>query len=448
METSLAHPVSLSPPQPLEPPVLSDDPSYDTVVLNRKATVASHGGPSHRIYSHSPTEMHLAQGIQLPAIRSMISFPSHCHHGTLDVRPNFEHAANTGSTSNSGQGLERSSQSNGCARVASTTVTEPTFATLLTAGHDMKTVLKAMDQELSPEDVIGFFRADLARPPMPEEPVPNLNYKPRPSPMTGKPPANAQHSKKETERRAQHKYYLDLSEAKIPDYFLKLCGWDEPKDSGAKRTLRTKSSVLQAGCLYIWFLSDPVLRCLKNLLHANYSLKEEVQRLKNETDRLRAQRQETKAQIKAEHTNAADGKRPLKSPSSLLPESHCSPSSAAPSLGGLTVLEESSVSPDPATSLSLPSDCSTSGQPKSVKRRGSLFPSRGEHGPASQSKKRKTVGHFIGKQDGAVSLTFGHDIQESLPDMDIVRDQNKDELTPTQMYRRKLPPSFKQVFVA
>jgi hypothetical protein len=441
--------VALSPPQPLEPPVLSDDTRYDTVLLNRKMTSASHEGPLRGMYPHYPTEMLPEQGIQLPAIRSMVSLLPRRHHETLDVSPHF-HA---GSASNSGQGLERLPllrESNSCARVASTTSTEPTFAGLLAAGHDMKTVLEAMDQELSPEDVVGFFRVDLARPPMPEEPVPDPDYKPRPSTVTGKAPVDPRHSKKETERRAQHKYYLDLSETKIPDYFLKLCGWDEPQDSGTKRTPRTKSSVLQAGCLYMWFLSGPVLRCLKNLLHANHNLKEEVQRLKNENDSLRAQREssETNVQIKAEHTNVATGERPLKSPNLTLTESHCSPSPSAPSLSGLTVLDESSISVDPATHLSRPSGWSTSSQPKSVKRRGPSFVSHGERSPASSSKKRKTIGRFIDKQAGAVGLTFDHDVEDSLPGMDIVRDQTKDDLTPTQMYRRKLLPSFKQVLVA
>jgi hypothetical protein len=57
------------------------------------------------------------------------------------------------------------------------------------------------------------------------------------------------------------------------------------------------------------------------------------------------------------------------------------------------------------------------------------------------------VGRFIDKQAGAVRLTFDHGMEESLPDMDIVRDQNKDDLTPTQMYRCKFLPSFKQVLV-
>ena len=184
--------------------------------------------------------------------------------------------------------------------------------------------------------------------------------------------------------------------------------------------------------------------------NANHNLKEEVQRLKNENDSLRVQGEssETCAQIKAEHTNVASGERPLKSPSLTLTESHCSPSPSAPSLSGLTALDESSVSVDPTTLLSLPSNWSTSGQPKSVKRRGPSFISHGECSPASPSKKRKTVGHFIDKQAGAVKLTFDHDVEESLPDMDTVRDQNKDDLTPTQMYRRKLLPSFKQVLVA
>jgi hypothetical protein len=438
--------MALSPPQPLEPPVLPDDTRYDTVLLNRKTTSASHEGLLRRMYPQYPTEMLPEQGIQLPAIRSMVSFLPRCHHETLDVSPRFQYAANAGSASNSGQGLERLPllrESNSCARVASTTSTEPTFAALLAAGHDMRTVLEAMDQELSPEDVVGFFQVDLARPPMPEEPVPDPDYKPRPSTVTGKAPVDPRHSKKETERRAQHKYYLDLSETKIPDYFLKLCGWDEPKDSGTKRTPRTKSSVLQAGCLYMWFLSGPVLRCLKSLLHANHNLKEEVQRLKNENDSLRVQGEssETNPQIKDEHKN-------VKSPSLTLTESHCSPSPSAPSLNGLTVLDESSISVRPATHLSLPSDWSTSGQPKSTKRRGPSFISHGECSPASPSKKRKTVGRFIDKQAGAVRLTFDDDMEESLPDVDIVRAQNKDDLTPTQMYRRKLLPSFKQVLVA
>lgn len=397
------------------------------------------------MYPRYPNEMLPEQGIQLPAIRNLVSFLPHRHHGTLDMSPRFQYVADAGSASNPGQGLERLPllrESNDHAKVASTTATEPTFATLLTAGHDMRTVLEAMDQELSPEDVIGFFRVDLARPPMPEEPVPDPDYKPRLSTATGSAPGDARHSKKETERRAQHKYYLDLSETKIPDYFLKLCGWDEPKDSGIKRTPRTKSSVLQAGCLYMWFLSDPVLRCLKNLLRANHNLKEEVQRLKKENDRLHVQGEssETKAQIKTEHTNAAGGEQPLKSPSLTLTKSHCSPSTSAPGLSGLTVLDDSSFSVDPATHLPLPSDWSTSGQPKPVKRRSPSFTSRGEYSPTSQPKKRKAVGRFVDKQAGAVRLTFGHDMEESLPDMDIVRDQNKNDLTPTQIYRCKLLP--------
>jgi len=445
--------VALSPPQPLEPPVLLDDTRYDTVLLNRKTTSASHEGPLRRMYPHYPIEMLPEQGIRLPAIRSMVSILPHRHHEILDMSPHLQYAANAGFASNSGQGLERLPLlrgSNSCAKVASTTSPEPTFAALLAAGYDMRTVLKAMDQELSPEDVVGFFRVDLARPPMPEEPAPDPDYRPRPSTVTGKAPADPQHSRKETERRAQHKYYLDLSETKIPDYFLKLCGWDEPKDSGTKRTPRTKSSVLQAGCLYMWFLSGPVLRCLKNLLHANHNLKEEVQRLKNENDSLRVpgESSETKPQIKARNTNVASGERPLISPSLTLTESHCSPSPLAPSLSRLTVLDESSVSVDPATHPSLPSDCSTSGQPKSVKRRSPSFISHEERSPASPSKKRKTVGRFIDRQAGAVRLTCDHDTKESLSDMDIVRDQNKDDLTPTQMYRRKLLPSFKQALVA
>jgi hypothetical protein len=433
--------------------MLSDDTRYDIVLLNRKTTAASHGDPLRRMYPHYPTEMLPEQGIQLPAIRSMVPFLPQRHHGTLDVSPHFQYIANASSASNSGQGLERLPLlrgSTGRAGTASTTATEPTFATLLTAGHDMRTVLEAMDQELSPEDVIGFFRVALARPPMPDEPIPDPDYKPRPSTVTGRAPVDPRHSKKETERRAQHKYYLDLSETKIPDYFLKLCGWDEPKDSGMKRTPRTKSTVLQAGCLYMWFLSGPVLRCLKNLLHANHNLKEEVQRLKNENDSLRGQGESsvTNAQIKAEHTNVASGERPLKSPNFTLTESHCSPSPSVPSLSGLTALDESTVSVDPTTHLPLPSDWSTSGQPKSVKRRGPSFISHGERSPASPSKKRQTVGRFIDKQAGAVRLTFDHDMEEPLPDMDIVRDQNKDDLTPTQMYRRKFLPSFKQVLVA
>jgi hypothetical protein len=148
----------------------------------------------------------------------------------------------------------------------------------------------------------------------------------------------------------------------------------------------------------------------------------------------------TKTQIKAEHTDAASGERPLKSPSLTLTESHCSPSTSAPGLSRLAVLDDSGFPVDSATHLPLPSDWSTSGQPKSVKRRSPSFTSRGEYSSASQPKKRKTVGRFIDKQAGAVRLAFGHDMDEPLPDMDNVRDQNKDDLTPTQIYRRKLLP--------
>ena len=171
---------------------------------------------------------------------------------------------------------------------ASGATAEPAFAKLLAAGRDMKSVLEAMDQDLSCEEILGLFRVDLARPSIPEEPVPDPEYKPRPSPLTGEPPKDPKHSRKETERRAQHKHYLDLSEIKIPDYFLKLCGWEEPRGSEIKRTPPTKSSILQAGCLYVWFLSVPVVRCLQSLRRKTKYLENEVKRLEVENHKLRS----------------------------------------------------------------------------------------------------------------------------------------------------------------
>ena len=167
----------------------------------------------------------------------------------------------------------------------STQKPEPLIVTLLAAASDMKTSLEAMDEEVSPQDILDILRVDLARPLMPDEPVSDPEYKPRPSTVTGRAPVDARHSKKETERRAQHKYYLGLLELKIPDFFLKLCGWDEPKECGSKRSPRTKSSVLQAGCLFMWFLSGPVLRSFKSLLDDNQHLEEKVQQLEAEIGR-------------------------------------------------------------------------------------------------------------------------------------------------------------------
>ena len=355
----------------------------------------------------------------------------------------FERASDTGSAFKSGQDLEHSpflSESYVSTRSTSVAVTEPKFAKLLTAGCDMTTVLEAMDQELSAEDILGLFRMDLARPPMPEEPVPDPDYKPRPSTGTGRPPVDARHSKKETERRAQHKHYLDLSEIKIPDFFLELCGWEEPRGSGSKRTPRTKSSVLQAGCLYMWFLSGPVLRCLKNLPHNNKCLQEKAQQLENENRslRLRYESLQSEAQSKTEHTNAAVREPLLQSPSLAVVGCHCSLSSLAPSVAGFTILEDLGSSAKSEAQLSRVPDCPTMVLSKCVKRRSASVSSHEEPDRASPTKKRKTTRHFTDKQAAAVRLTFDDDIENSFPNVDSVRDQNKDELTPTQMYRLRL----------
>jgi hypothetical protein len=411
--------------------------------LNWRTTSLSQRSSTGRMYSNRSAEMLQEPGIQLPAIRNMVSFLPHGDLRTLKTRPHFRYASNPGSAPYLRQAQEhplflRGSETS--TRATSTPVTEPTFATLLTAGRDMKTVLEAMDQELSPQDVLDFWRVDLARPPMPEEPVSDPDYKPRPSTVTGRAPVDPRHSKKETDRRAQHKHYLDLSEIKIPDFFLKLCGWDEPRDSASKRTPRTKSSVLQAGCLYTWFLSGPVLRCFKSLLHNNRRLEEEVQRLENENHglHLRCESLQSKGQVRAEHINTAVGKSSLKSPSLTLTGSHCSPSSSDPSLSGFTILEEPGFSVKPDTQLCLLSGRSMRAQSKSVKRRSPSVSPHREAEPTSPPKKRKTNSNFIDKRDEDVRLTFDEEKENSLSDIDSVRDQNKDDFTPTQMYRLRL----------
>lgn len=399
------------------------------------------GNPSQGVYSHSHAEMLPEPGIQLPAIRSMIPFLPRCGQGPLKASPDFQYVSNAESAPSSGQDPENApveTKSKDSTRVASSPIKEPAFARLLTAGCDMKTVLEAIDQELSPKEVLDVLRVDLIRPPMPEEPVSDPDYKPRSSTITGKPPADVQHSKKETERRAQHKYYLDLSEIKIPDFFLKLCGWDEPRDSGGRRTPRTKSSILQAGCLYMWFLSGPVLRCFKSLLHDNHRLKEEVQQLANENHGLRLQCEslQSEAQIRAKHMNAAGSVTGLNPPSLTLAGSHCYPSSSSPNLSGFIDTKEPSFSVTPHKQLS--PECPARVHFKSGKGRSLSISSHNGASPASPPKKRKTNRYFIDKQDTAVRLNFDEDTENSLPDIDSVGDQNNDDLTQTQMYRLRL----------
>ena len=415
-----------SPPQPLEPPLLSSNTRYDTALLRQNATASSH----------------IKTAIKLPAIRSWFSFPTYHGHGTSDVHPPFLYASNFRTASCSDPDLALSpllSESARSTRSASVARTEPKFAKLLSAGCDMKVVLEAMDQELLPKDILGLFRVDLARPPMPEEPVSDPDYKPRPSPDTGKPPADANHSKKETERRAQHKHYLDLSEIKIPDFFLRLCGWEEPRGSGTKRTPRTKSSVLQAGCLFMWFLSGPVSRCLQTLLQNNDYLKEKVQRLEsNNYDlRLRCQRLQLEGRIIVEHTDATGGEPTKQSPCLAPSGSHSFPTASTPSSSGFKILEDSGLSLKPGSSLSPPSDHPRRALPSS-KRRTSSASSHGELDPASPPKKRKTHLDFIANQGGVMRLHIDDDIENSVPDIDGVRDQNKNDLTPTRLYRLRL----------
>ena len=412
-------------PQPLEPPLLSCDTQYDTALL-RKRTAAS---------------SHMKTAIKLPAIRSWFSFPTYHGNGTSDVHPPFLYTSDCRTASSSGPVLALSpllSESEMSSRSASVARTEPKFAKLLAAGCDMKAVLDAMDQELSPEDILGLFRVDLARPPMPEEPVSDPHYKPRPSPVTGKPP-DPIHSKKETERRAQHKHYLDLSEIKIPDFFLKLCGWEEPRGSGTKRAPRTKSSVLQAGCLFMWFLSGPVLRCLQTLLQNNDYLEEKVQRLETENYdlRLQCQRLQLEGRIIVEQTDAT-GEEPIKQSRSLaLSGSHSIPTASAPSSSGFRILEDSGHLLKPSGRLSPPSDHSRRAL-QSGKRRTSSASSHGEPDPGVPPKKRKTDLDFMANQGGAVRLKFDDNIENSVPDIDGVRDQNKDDLTPTRLFRLRL----------
>src|SRR2546423_15223758 len=158
----------LSPLQPLEPPLLSGNTHCDVFFLNRRMTAQSNGNPIRRESSHSPGRMLPEPGIQLPAIRSMFSFPPHRDYGTLRMNTQPERAPKAGSTVSSGQDLRNSpflSESRVSARPADAAMEEPAFAKLLTAGCGMKTILEAMDQELSPEDVLGLFHVNLARPP-------------------------------------------------------------------------------------------------------------------------------------------------------------------------------------------------------------------------------------------------------------------------------------------
>jgi hypothetical protein len=442
IRSSPINPAVLSLPQPLEPPLLCGDTGYDTVLLNRRTSLAQESS-SRRVYSNRTTEILREPGIQLPAIRSMDLLAPHRDHGMSKTGPEFPYAPNAGSASCAAQAQEHPPFLTGFqdgTRAKSAPIIEPKFAALLTAGSDMKTVLEAMDQELSPQDVLDFLRVDLARPPMPNEPVFDPDYKPRPSTVTGRTPGNAEHSRKETKRRAQHKHYLDLSELKIPDFFLKLCGWDEPMDSGSKRTSRTKSSVLQAGCLYMWFLYGPVLHCYKSLLQNNRRLEEEVQRLEKEKHDLllRCKRLQSEAPIKAEYMTAAGGQSSLKSRRVSPSRSHCFPLSTAPSLDGFTILEEPEFSRKDDSQLSLLSDYSARVQSKSSKRRSPSIPSQEESSPASPPKKRKVNRDVIVKQDPAPKTGFEDEIENSMQHVAVIRDQNKYDLTPTQMDRMSL----------
>jgi hypothetical protein len=440
--SSPVNPAVLSLPQPLEPPLLCGHTRYDSVLLNWRTSLAQENW-TRKAYSNRSAERLWKLGIQLPAIRSTLLLAPLCDHGTSKMGAEFLYTSNAGSASCAAQAQEHPPFLTGFqdgTRAKSAPIIEPKFAALLTAGSDMKTVLEAMDQELSPQDVFDFLRVDLARPPMPKEPVVDPDYKPRPSTLTGQAPKNARHSEKETERRAQHKHYLDLSELKIPDFFLKLCGWDEARDSGSKRTPRTKSSILQAGCLYMWFVSGPVIHCYKSLLQNNHRLEEEVKRLEKESHGLllRCESVQFEDPTKAEHRNAASGQSSLKSGRVPPSGSHRSPLSTAPSLDGFTILEEPEFSRNDDTHLFLLSEYSRRVQSKSSKRRSPSVPSQGESSPASPPKKRKANRDVIVKQDVAAKMSFEDDIENSVPDIAFMRDQNKYDLTPSQMDRMSL----------
>jgi hypothetical protein len=301
----------------------------------------------------------------------------------------------------------------------------------LAAGSDMTTILEAMDQEISPQDVLDICRVDLARPPMPDEPVSDPEYKPRPSTVTGRAPVDVRHSKKETERRAQHKHYLDLSELKIPDFFLKLCGWDEPKECGSKRSPRTKSSVLQAGCLYMWFLSGPVFRRFKSLLHDNQHLEEKVQRLE-------AENLQTQAHAKAEHTQAGGGDSTLQSPSITTGGFPLASSLPPPCLDSFTISQAARFFGKHDLRLPLPSEISSGAQSKSNKRRAPSISSQREKSPVSPHKRRKANSGLDTKRDAAMRLAADDEAGNSLPDIAGVRGEKKEDVTPTQICRLRL----------
>jgi hypothetical protein len=418
------------------------DTKYDAALLNRKTTSLSQEHSTSRLRPKCPAEMLTQPGIKLPAIHSVVPLLPHHGQRISKMGPDVLCTSNPGSASYAGQGQDhppfppRSHDGN-----SATSVQKPEllFVTLLAAGSDMKTILEAMDQEISPQDVLNFLRVELARPPMPEEPVSDPDYKPRPSTVTGRAP-DALHSRKETERRAQHKHYLDLSELKIPDFFLKLCGWDEPNEAGSKRSPRTKSSVLQAGCLYVWFLSGPVLRCFKGLLHDNRHLEEKVQRLEAENHRLllRYESLPTEAQVKAEHAEARGGESTLQSPRLKTGDFPLSPSPPAPSLNGFAISQEAGFFGKHDPQLPLPSAISSGAQFKSKKRRTPSVLSQRERSLASPHKRRKTNSDPDKRQDTAMRLTMDDEVENSLPDIASVKDENKDDITPTQMYRLRL----------
>lgn len=419
------------------------DMRYDAVLSSRKITSLSQEGSTNRLGRYCPTETLPHLGIKLPAIHSMVPLIPHHSQGISTLGPHVLYTSKPGSVSYAGQDQEHSPLPVGSHDGNSATSVqkpEPLFATLLAAGSDMKTILEAMDQEISPQDVLDFLRVELARPPMPDEPVSDADYKPRPSTVAGRAPANAEHSKQETKRRAQHKHYLDLSELKIPDFFLKLCGWDEPKESGSKRSLRTKSSVLQAGCLYLWFLSGPVIRCFKSLLHDNRHLEEKVQRLETENYRLllRCESLQTEAHAKDEHAEASVWESTLQSPSLKTGGFPFSTSPPAPSLNCFTISPEAGLLGKHDPQLPLPSEISSGAQSKSSKRRTSSVLSQREERPVSPHKRRKANSDFDKRQNAAMRLTSYDEVENSLPDIASKRDENKDDVTPTQMYRLRL----------
>lgn len=440
---SLLSQVMLPPPRPLEPPVLLGLTNYDTI-LNRRTAFLTEEGSASRLHLQFPAEVLPERGIQLPAIRSTVSLPLQHDQGIPKIDVHVQNTAKQSSPSYPGRARVhpplREESSDGT-RANSLKTPELIFAELLIAGSDMETVLDAMSQEISPQDVLDILRMDLARPPMPEEPVSDPDYKPRSSRSTRKAPPDVQHCKNETKRRAQHKHYLDLSELTIPDFFLKMCGWDEPGEGGSKRTPRTKSSILQAGCLYMWFSSGPVLRCFKSLLHSNQHLEEKVKHLQTENQclLLRCQSLQSQAQVKTEHIEAATLESPIQLLSLTNTRTDRSPCSSARSLEDPTLSHQtgfaSKHNPMPPALCDHPTRRT---QLKSRKRRRPTVLLHVSEDPASPLKRRKTNSEFVEKWDSGLRLAFGHDGEHSFRNIECIKDRNRENVNAAPMYRQGL----------